>query len=132
MFFFFFLKVTFNLKIFLEIAFNFKILFMGKHSCKGINHVLILATSSIEHKVHSEVWLVNFLQDFFNVYLLKAMEHWLAMKHTVMILSFRTDMPGQTVQTLIRLLLGEQSDQGLHCLPFCLHRLDSLSYGRAT
>ena len=25
-----------------------------------------------------------------------------------------------------------QSDQGLHCLPFCLHRLDSLLYGRAT
>ena len=45
---------------------------------------------------------------------------------TVMILSFRTDMPGQTVQTQIRLLLQEQSDQGLHCLPFRLHRLDSL------
>ena len=28
--------------------------------------------------------------------------------------------------------LEEQSDQGLHCLPFCLHRLDSLLYGRAT
>ena len=51
---------------------------------------------------------------------------------TVMILSFRTDMPGQTVQTQIRLLLEEQSDQGLHCLPFRLHRLDSLLYGRAT
>ena len=50
---------------------------------------------------------------------------------TVMILSFRTDMPGQTVQTQIRLLLEEQSDQGLHCLPFRLHRLDSLLYGRA-
>ena len=44
---------------------------------------------------------------------------------TIMILSFRTDMPGQTVQTQIRLL-------GLHCLPFHLHRLDSLLYGRAT
>ena len=43
-----------------------------------------------------------------------------------MILSFRTDMPGQTVQTHIRLLLEEQSDQGLHCLPFRLHRLDSM------
>ena len=51
---------------------------------------------------------------------------------TVMILSFRTDRPGQTVQTQIRLLLEEQSDQGLHCLPFCLHRLDSLVYGKAT
>ena len=51
---------------------------------------------------------------------------------TVMTLSFRTDRPGQTVQTQIRLLLEEQSDQGLHCLPFWLHRLDSLLYGRAT
>ena len=52
---------------------------------------------------------------------------------TVMILSFRTDMPIQTVQTQIRLLLEEQSNQGLHCLPFRLHRLDSLYYGsRAT
>ena len=51
--------------------------------------------------------------------------------HTVMILCFRTDMPEQTVQTEIR-LLEEQSDQGLHCLPFRLHRLVSLLYGRAT
>ena len=47
---------------------------------------------------------------------------------TVMILSFRTEMPGQTVQTQIE----EQSDQGLHCLPFHLHHLDSLLYCRAT
>ena len=51
---------------------------------------------------------------------------------TVMFLSFRTERPGQTVQTHIRLLLEEQSDQGLHCLPFRLHRLNSLIYGRAT
>ena len=31
-------------------------------------------------------------------------------------------------QTQIRLLLEEQSDQDLHCLPFRLHRLDSLLY----
>ena len=36
-------------------------------------------------------------------------------KYTIMILSFRTDRSGQTVQTQIRLLLEEQSDQGLHC-----------------
>ena len=30
--------------------------------------------------------------------------------NTVMVLSFRTDMPGQTVQTQIRLLHEEQSD----------------------
>ena len=38
--------------------------------------------------------------------------------------------PLQTMQTQIRLLLEEQSDQGLHCLPFRLHRLDSLLYDR--
>ena len=35
--------------------------------------------------------------------------------------------PDQTAPSL-----EEQSDQGLHCLPFGLHRLDSLLYGRAT
>ena len=39
--------------------------------------------------------------------------------YSVMILSFWTD----TVQTQIRLLLEEQSDQGLHCLLFHLHHL---------
>ena len=43
---------------------------------------------------------------------------------TVMTLSFRTDRSGQTVQTQIRLLLEEQSDQGLHCLLFHWHLLD--------
>ena len=32
-------------------------------------------------------------------------------------------MSRQTVQTQIRLLLEEQSDQGLHCLPLHLHIL---------
>ena len=50
----------------------------------------------------------------------------------VMILSFWTDRSEQKVQTQIRLLLEEQSDQGLHCLPFHLHHLDSLLYGTAT
>ena len=59
----------------------------------------------------------------------KTTPHYSNFKITMMILSFRTDMPGQTVQTQIRLLLEEQSDQGLHCLPF---GLDSLLYGRAT
>ena len=45
---------------------------------------------------------------------------------TVMFLSFRTDRSGQRVQTEIRLLLEEQSDQGLHCLQFPLHLLDAL------
>ena len=57
---------------------------------------------------------------------------WILPVHSVMILSFWTDRPRQTVQTQIRLLLEEQSDQGLPCLPFRLHRSDSLLYGRAT
>ena len=43
---------------------------------------------------------------------------------TVKIQSFQTDRSGQTVQTQIRLLLEEQSDQGLHCLLFHLHLFD--------
>ena len=46
--------------------------------------------------------------------------------------NFWTDRSEQTVQTQIRLLLEEQSDQGLHCLPFRLHFLDILLYGKAT
>ena len=34
----------------------------------------------------------------------------------ILFLSFQTDRSGETVQTQIRLLLMEQSDQGLHCL----------------
>ena len=39
-----------------------------------------------------------------------------------MILIFRTDRSGQTVQTQIRLLLEVQSDQGLHfvCYSICV------------
>ena len=44
-----------------------------------------------------------------------------------MTLSFRTDRSGQTVYTQIRLLLDEQSDQGLHCLLFHLHLLEQNS-----
>ena len=44
----------------------------------------------------------------------------------VMTLSFRTDRSGQTVQTQIRLLLEEHSDQGLHCLLFHLHLFEEI------
>ena len=50
---------------------------------------------------------------------------------TVLFLSFRTDRSGQTVQTQIRWLLEEQSDQRLHCLLFCLHLLDTFLNGKA-
>ena len=40
-----------------------------------------------------------------------------------MILNIGTDRPVQIPQTHIRLLL--KSDQGLHCLPFCPHLLDT-------
>ena len=52
--------------------------------------------------------------------------------YTVMILSFQTDRSGQTVQTQIRLLLEEQSDQGLHCLLYHLHCLDEILPGLAS
>ena len=48
-------------------------------------------------------------------------------KTAVMILSFRTDCSRQTVQTQIRLLLEEQSDQDFHCLLFHLHLFDEIS-----
>ena len=50
---------------------------------------------------------------------------------TSVTLSFQTDRSRQTVQTQIRLLLEEQSDQGLHCLQFPLHLLDALLWGNA-
>ena len=46
--------------------------------------------------------------------------------NTVMIVSFWTDMSRQTVQTQIRLLLEEQSDQGLQCLQFNKHLFDKI------
>ena len=45
-----------------------------------------------------------------------------------MILSFRINWSGQVVQTQIRLLLEEQSDQGLHYLQYCLHLSDTLLF----
>ena len=51
---------------------------------------------------------------------------------TVMVLSFPTDRPWQTVQTQIRLLLEEQSDQGPHCLPFHMDLLDKFLYGKTS
>ena len=51
---------------------------------------------------------------------------------TVRIPRFRTDRSRRTLSTQIRLLLKEQSNQGLHCLPFCLHLLDTLLYGKTT
>ena len=43
-----------------------------------------------------------------------------------MLQSFQTNRSRQTVQTQIRLLLEEQSDQGLHCLLFHLHLFEEL------
>ena len=49
--------------------------------------------------------------------------------NTVMILNFWTDRSRQEVQTKTRLLLEEQSDQGLHCLLFHLHVFDKVPSG---
>ena len=46
----------------------------------------------------------------------------------IMTLSFRSDRTGQTMQTQIRLLLEEQSDQGLHCLLFHLYYFDKIPF----
>ena len=46
--------------------------------------------------------------------------------HSVMFLCFRTDRSWQSVQTQIRLLLEEQSDQGLYCLLCHLHLFDEI------
>ena len=56
----------------------------------------------------------------------------LELSYTVMIVNFRTDNSGQTVQTQIRLFLEEQSDQGLHCLLFHLHVFDKIPSGLAS
>ena len=45
---------------------------------------------------------------------------------TVQILCIGTDRSQQTVQTKMRLLLKQQSDQGLRCLPPHQHLLDAL------
>ena len=49
-----------------------------------------------------------------------------------MIQGFRSDRPGQTVQTQITLLQEEQSDQGLQCLLFHLHLFDEIPKGLAS
>ena len=46
----------------------------------------------------------------------------------ILIASYLTLRPKQTVQTLIRLLLQEQSDQGLYCLPFSANILRYRQY----
>ena len=49
-----------------------------------------------------------------------------------MILNFRTDRSGQTVQTQLLLLLEEQSDQDLHYLLFHLHVFGKIPSGMAS
>ena len=49
-----------------------------------------------------------------------------------MILNLLTDRSGQTVQIQIRLLLEEQSDQGLSCLLFHFRVFDKMSSGFAS
>ena len=46
--------------------------------------------------------------------------------YTVIIGNIGTDKSEQTMQTQIRLLLKEQSDQCLLCLLFCLHLLNAI------
>ena len=46
--------------------------------------------------------------------------------------SIGTYRPEQTVQTKLTLLLEEQFDQGLHCLPAHLYLLDALLHRKTT
>ena len=48
--------------------------------------------------------------------------------YTVIILNIGTERSEQTMETQIRLLLMEQSDQGLLCLLFCLHLLNTIQH----
>ena len=50
----------------------------------------------------------------------------------IKILNFRTDIFGAKPCRLIRRLLEEQSDQGLHCLLFHFHHLEVLHIGRTS
>ena len=47
----------------------------------------------------------------------------------VLIMHCPTDRSGETVQTKLRQILKEQSDQGLHCLIFHLRHLEALLHG---
>ena len=49
-------------------------------------------------------------------------------RNSTLILSFLTDRIGQIVNTQIKLIQEEQSDQGCHCLLFCLHLFQTLVY----
>ena len=51
---------------------------------------------------------------------------------SILVLNFRNCMSRQKVQMLIKLLLEEQSDQGLHAVLFHLHLLDTFPYGMTT
>ena len=73
--------------------------------------------------MHACMYFIIFL--LVNVYTNRYFCIFLKQAHNVMILNFRTDRSGQTVQTQIRLLLEEQSDQDLHCLIFHLHFLEA-------
>ena len=50
----------------------------------------------------------------------------------VIVINFWTDRSEQTEKTQIRLLLEEQSDLGLHSLPFHLYHFEKLPYGLAS
>ena len=90
---------------------------IGGHSClsylKQILFYLDTKKVKTSMKLASNTALVNimFIKKFLS---------------TVILLSFRTDRSGQTVQTQIRLLLEEQSDQGLYCLQYHLHLFDKI------
>ena len=87
---------------------------------------MILSNATYQHVKPTKLqWL--FIQ--VEIILLELLESFI---DTVMILRFRTDRSGETVQTQIRLILEEHPDQGLHCLQCRLHPLGAVLYDKAT
>ena len=68
-------------------------------------------------------WILSIIYDCLFTFLVYVLN---SPTVTVIILNIGTDRSEQTVQTQIRLLLMEQSDQGLLCLLFCLHLLNAV------
>ena len=80
--------------------------------------------------------LVHLTSNVFLINITTGVQHNLFLKYimldfcqiTVILLSFGTDTSVQTVQTQIRLLLEEQSDQGLHYLLIHLYLFDEILF----
>ena len=104
----------------------------GQQTVKFLIRMLIEGRSSM-------IWVCTIFPKHLMINLIMKLQYkthhrksWYMHKHIVMIQSFLTNRSRQTVQTQIRLLLEEQSDQGPHCLLFHLHHFDITPSGLAS